>query len=167
MRVSRLSVVVAAVVSAVVVVVGSEGAAVAGAGGAAAGGGGHEVDLAFHGDVTLRAGVVRVRFVPRNHGPSDLADATVRLRWSLPLVGVRRLPVGCLRSGGGGVLCRTGALEAGSLGEPVEIAARVAGRPAEVRVRIGTEWSGGAVDRNPRNNEQSVLALDTGDVYYF
>ncbi|MFE0178299.1 hypothetical protein ACFWZ2_38935 [Streptomyces sp. NPDC059002] len=144
-----------------------------------------EVDLAFHGDVSLYEGVVRVRFVPQNHGPMDVAGATVRLRWSVPLVDARPLPDACLRSGADTVLCRTGALDAGSVGEPVEIVVRVAGERGapggpdgpdgpgevgevgEVGVRIGTEWNGGATDPNPRNNEHAVLALDTGDAYYF
>ncbi|MEU6122281.1 hypothetical protein [Streptomyces sp. NPDC047123] len=126
-----------------------------------------EADLAFHGEVSVRGGTVRVRFVPQNHGPSDLADATLRLRWSLPVKEVPRLPEGCLRSGAASVLCRTGALDADTMGESVEIVVRVAGRPGEVGVRIGTDWNGGAADLNPRNNEHAVLALDTGDTYYF
>ncbi|QEU92637.1 hypothetical protein CP970_18535 [Streptomyces kanamyceticus] len=135
--------------------------------GAALGMVGPEADLAFHGEVSLREGSVRVRFTPQNHGPSDLAGATVRLRWSTPLVGVERLPEGCLRAGVSAVLCRTGALDAGSAGSPVEVVVRVAGAPGEVGVRIDTAWDGGAVDHNPRNNRHAVLALDTGDVYYF
>ncbi|MEV5979724.1 hypothetical protein [Streptomyces sp. NPDC052114] len=126
-----------------------------------------EADVSFHGDVSLYAGKVKVRFVPRNHGPADLADVTVRLRWSVPLMDVRGLPDGCLRSEPGAVLCRVGALEADSVGEPVEVSVRVAGRPGEVGVRIATAWNGGAVDRNQRNNDIAVLALDTGDAYYF
>lgn len=126
-----------------------------------------EADLAFHGEVSLHAGSVRVRFTPQNHGPSDLAGATVRLRWSKPVVEATRLPEGCLRAGVSSVLCRAGALDAGSVGRPVEVVVRVAGAPGEVGVRIDTAWSGGTVDHNPRNNRHAVLALDTGDVYYF
>ncbi|MEU7583879.1 hypothetical protein AB0B50_40590 [Streptomyces sp. NPDC041068] len=129
-----------------------------------------EADVAFHGDVSLYDGTVRVRFVPRNHGPSDLDGVTVRLRWSVPLVDGQALPDGCLRSEPRTVLCRTGALDAGSVGEPVDVVVRLQGVPGgvgEVGVRIGTAWNGGAVDHNPRNNEHAVLALDTGDTYYF
>lgn len=47
------------------------------------------------------------------------------------------------------------------------MSARLAGAPSEVTVRIDTMWSGGTTDRNPQNNTPKVLALDTGDVYYF
>ncbi|MEV0257613.1 hypothetical protein AB0H82_25565 [Streptomyces sp. NPDC050732] len=126
-----------------------------------------EADLAVHGDVSVREGVVRVRFVPQNHGPADLADATVHVRWSVPVAEVRALPGACQQAGTGAVLCRTGALGAGAKGEPVEMVVRAVGEPDAVSVRIGTEWDGGVADLNPRNNEHAVLALDTGDTYYF
>ncbi|MFH8613324.1 hypothetical protein ACH4D5_38235 [Streptomyces sp. NPDC018029] len=140
---------------------------VLGGGAAAALPGDPEADLAFHGDVSVREGVVTVRFVPQNHGPADLADATVRVRWSVPVAEVRTLPGTCLASGTSAVVCRTGALAAGAKGEPVEIVVRTVGEPDAVSVRIGTEAEGGAADLNQRNNEHAVLALDTGDTYHF
>lgn len=44
---------------------------------------------------------------------------------------------------------------------------QLAGRPAEVVVRIDTVWNGGATDRNAKNSEHEVLAPATGDEYVF
>ncbi|MFE0099403.1 hypothetical protein [Streptomyces sp. NPDC059009] len=126
-----------------------------------------EADLAYHGEVSLSGERVRVRFAPQNHGPADVFDATVRLRWSVPLADGQRLPRGCVRGGEREVLCDTGELAAGSRGEPVELGVRLAGRVPEVRVRVDTVWNGGASDVNPANQEHEVLVLDSGDAYYF
>ncbi|MGH4032381.1 hypothetical protein ACQB60_25975 [Actinomycetota bacterium Odt1-20B] len=126
-----------------------------------------EADLAYHGEVSLSGERVRVRFAPQNHGPADVSDATVRLRWSVPLADGQRLPRGCVRGGEREVLCDAGELAAGSRGEPVELGVRLAGRVPEVRVRIDTVWNGGASDLNPANQEHEVLVLDSGDAYYF
>ncbi|MHC3473232.1 hypothetical protein ACYF6T_31700 [Streptomyces sp. 7R007] len=139
----------------------------AAAGPAGAEGGGPEADLAYHGAASMRAGRVDVRFTPRNHGPSAVPDATVRLRWSEPLVNGQALPAGCARSGPRAVLCRVGALPADGLGEQIGLRVRLRGVPSEVLVEIDTVWSGGAVDRNRANDRQRVLVLDTGDDYYF
>lgn len=129
--------------------------------------GGPEADLAYHGSAVMAAGQIDVRFTPRNHGPSAVPDATVRLRWSEPLAYRQDLPGGCARSGMRVVLCRVGALAADGMGEPVELGLRLRGAPSEVLLRIDTVWSGGAVDRNRSNDRQRVLVLDTGDEYYF
>ena len=147
---------------------GAVGVAVAGGGGSAvAVGAGPEADLAYHGAASMVAGRVDVRFTPRNHGPAAVPDATVRLRWSEPLVNRQTLPDGCARSDERVVLCRVGALAADGLGERVELRVRVRGVPSEVLLEIDTVWNGGTVDRNRENDRQRVLVLDSGDEYYF
>ena len=91
---------------------------VVGAGGfAGADAGGPEADLAYHGSVSLDRGRIDLRVTPRNHGPSAVADATVRLTWSAPLAARQQLPDGCARLGARVVVCRTGALAADGVGE--------------------------------------------------
>ncbi|CAL9460531.1 hypothetical protein [Streptomyces sp. enrichment culture] len=127
-----------------------------------------EADLAYHGVATLVAGETDVRLVPVNHGPSAVADATVRLQWSEPLADEQpELPAGCARSGGQAVLCRTGALPVDGVGERIGLRVRLEGAPSEVYVDVDTVWSGGALDRNRLNDRQRVLVLDTGDEYHF
>ncbi|WP_105972334.1 hypothetical protein [Streptomyces geranii] len=140
---------------------------VGGAGLARADSGGPEADLAYHGAVSLDRGRIDLRVTPRNHGPSAVADATVRLSWSAPLAARQQLPDGCARLGARVVVCRTGALAADGVGEQIGLRARLRGAPSEVTLEIGTVWSGGVVDRNHRNDRQRVLVLDTGDPYYF
>ncbi|MET7476683.1 hypothetical protein ABZT17_20230 [Streptomyces sp. NPDC005648] len=145
-------------------------ALVAGAGAlpaAAVPNGGPEADLAYHGAASMDRGTVEVRFTPRNHGPSAVPDATVRLRWSVALADAQALPLGCARSEERVVLCRVGALAADDLGEQIDLRVRLVGAPSEVLLEIDTVWSGGAVDRNRVNDRQRVLVLDTGDEYYF
>ncbi|MET7926374.1 hypothetical protein ABZT43_20630 [Streptomyces sp. NPDC005349] len=115
----------------------------------------------------MSRGRVETRLIPQNHGPSSVADATLRLRWSAPLMAMRGLPPMCVRADTQTVLCRTGALPADGRGRRIRVSARLAGAPSEVTVRIDTMWSGGSADHNPQNNTHKVLALDTGDVYYF
>ena len=146
------------------------GAVVAGVGGVAPVAqavGGPEADLAYHGSVSLDSGWIGLRLTPRNHGPSAVPDATVRLRWSEPLVNRQELPQGCARSGPRVVLCRIGALGADVLGEQIDMRVRLRGAPSETLLEIDTVWSGGTVDRNRQNDQQRVLVLDTGDEYYF
>jgi hypothetical protein len=126
-----------------------------------------EADLAYHGYVSMAGGRVEVRLTPQNHGPSGVADATVRLRWSVPLADRQRLPGGCARSQARAVVCRTGPLPADGWGETITLAVRLKGAPSEMKLEIDTVWGGGAVDRNHRNDRQRVLALDTGDTYVF
>jgi hypothetical protein len=126
-----------------------------------------EADLAYHGSVTMAAGLVDVRLTPQNHGPSAVEDATVRLRWSAPLADVQRLPGDCARSGEREVVCRTGPLAADWPGDPIRLMVRLRGEPSEVTLETDTVWGGGAVDRDHGNDQQRVLALDTGDSYVF
>ncbi|MEN8655836.1 hypothetical protein ABCR94_36000 [Streptomyces sp. 21So2-11] len=132
-----------------------------------------EADVAYHGHVMVREGRLGVRLVVANHGPSGVADATVRLRFSVPLAGAQVLPSGCLRAGPDEVLCGAGELRAGAgtgrslKGRGLDLALRVAVHTVEVTVRIDTAWNGGASDRNPQNNEHRVLAPATGDRYFF
>ncbi|WP_371330207.1 hypothetical protein [Streptomyces sp. TP-A0356] len=127
-----------------------------------------EADLAYHGYVTMGGGHVDVRMVPQNHGPSAVTDATVRLRWSLPLADVQRLPRGCTRYDTSTVLCGTGPLAAGGVGREIRLRVGLAGSSTEeVTLEIDTLWGSGSVDRNPGNDREQVLALDTGDQYYF
>ncbi|MER5581335.1 hypothetical protein ABT090_06710 [Streptomyces asoensis] len=127
-----------------------------------------EADLSYHGFAVLRGGRVDVRLTPRNHGPGDVSDATVRLRWSVPLAaGAQRLPAGCARTGRQEVVCGTGALPADGPGEAIVLRVRLRGRPAEMTMDVDTLWGGGAVDRNRANDRQRVLVLDTGDAYFF
>ncbi|WP_328749482.1 hypothetical protein OHT57_29025 [Streptomyces sp. NBC_00285] len=136
-------------------------------GGTAVAVGGPEADLAYHGAASMSGGRVDVRFTPRNHGPAAVPDATVRLRWSEPLVDRQTLPDGCARAEERVVLCRVGALAADEVGERVEMRVRLLGVPSEVLLEIDTVWNGGTVDRNRENDRQRVLVLDSGDEYYF
>ncbi|MBV1938439.1 hypothetical protein KUF83_17975 [Streptomyces sp. BV286] len=126
-----------------------------------------EADLAYHGYLSMTGGQVDLRMTPQNHGPVGVADATVRLRWSVPLADEQRLPAGCARAEVRAVLCRTGALPAAGWGRTVSMTVRVKGAPSEVTLGIETVWGGGAVDRNHHNDRQRVLVLDTGDTYVF
>ncbi|MFC9848493.1 hypothetical protein ACFWFF_32035 [Streptomyces sp. NPDC060223] len=126
-----------------------------------------EADLAYHGYVSMADGRVDVRLTPRNHGPSAVTDATVRLRWSVALADRQSLPGGCARADSRAVVCRTGALAADGLGEEIALAVRLRGAPAEVMLEFETVWGGGAVDGNRANDRQRVLVLDTGDSYVF
>ncbi|MEU9961492.1 hypothetical protein [Streptomyces sp. NPDC050982] len=126
-----------------------------------------EADLAYHGHLSMTGGRVDLRMTPQNHGPSGVAEATVRLRWSVPLADEQGLPAGCARTEVRTVMCRTGALPADGWGETITMAVRLRGAPSEVTLGIDTVWGGGAVDRNHHNDRQEVLVLDTGDTYVF
>ncbi|MFF2194216.1 hypothetical protein [Streptomyces sp. NPDC058157] len=142
----------------------------AGAGPAGAAGGagaGPEADVAYHGRVSLQRGQLRVWLVPRNEGPSGLANATVRLRLSADLADAQELAAGCARAGEREVVCETGPLPEHGRGRHIGLVLGLRERPAEVAVRIDTWWNGGAADRNHGNDEHVVLALDTGDAYAF
>ncbi|WP_030755333.1 hypothetical protein [Streptomyces griseus] len=134
------------------------------AGGEAAGG---EADLAHHGHVSLWDGRVGVWLVTENHGPSDVADATVRLAFSAPMVGGQELPPGCLWSSARVVSCRTGALPDGGAAGELALDLRTLGRPQELTVDVSTAWRAGGVDRNSFNDRHRVLVLATGDPYVF
>ncbi|MGW0189560.1 hypothetical protein ACWDV7_27905 [Streptomyces sp. NPDC003362] len=126
-----------------------------------------EADLAYHGAAVLAGGWLDVRFVPRNHGPAAVPEATVRLRWSAALEDRQWLPGGCARAGERTVLCRIAAVPAQGLGEQLRLRVRLAGEPSEVLAEIDTVWGGGTVDPNRDNDRRRVLVLDTGDTYYF
>ncbi|MFF3940644.1 hypothetical protein [Streptomyces phaeofaciens] len=127
-----------------------------------------EADLSYHGFAVMDRGRVEVRLSPRNHGPGDVVDATVRLRWSVPLTaGAQRLPDGCARTGERSVVCRTGPLVAGGTGQRIALGVWLRGAPTEVTLDMDTVWAGGSVDRNRGNDRQQVLVLDTGDTYAF
>ncbi|MFE5485137.1 hypothetical protein [Streptomyces sp. NPDC056527] len=128
---------------------------------------GHEADLAHHGHVSLWQGRVGVLLVSENHGPSDVSQATVRLSFSVPLAGGQTLPPTCLWGSDRVVICRTGALRAAGAVDALALDLRTAGAPDEMTVDIGTLWSDGAADDNPRNDRHRVLVLATGDPYVF
>ncbi|MFE3827442.1 hypothetical protein [Streptomyces sp. NPDC059092] len=126
-----------------------------------------EADLAHHGHVSLSGGRLTVLLGSENHGPSGLADATVRLDFSAPVAPGRALPSTCLWGGDRTVLCRTGQLRPIGRSGEVTLDLRTAGRPDEIVVRIDTAWNGGADDLNLENHRHRVLAPDTGDRYAF
>ncbi|WP_071892454.1 MULTISPECIES: hypothetical protein [Streptomyces] len=128
---------------------------------------GGEADLAHHGQVSLWDGRVGVWLVSENLGPTDVAEATVRLAFSVPMAGGFDLPPACLWSSDRVVSCRTGELKAtGGVGE-LALDLRTAGHPDELTVDITTAWRDGVADRNPRNDRHRVLVLATGDPYVF
>lgn len=128
---------------------------------------GAEADLAHHGHVSLWDGRVGVWLVTENHGPSDVADATVRLAFSTPMEGGQELPPGCLWSSARVVSCRTGALPDGGAAGELALDLRALGRPQELTVDVSTAWRAGGVDRNSFNDRHRVLVLATGDPYVF
>ncbi|MET8248876.1 hypothetical protein ABZV31_33530 [Streptomyces sp. NPDC005202] len=127
---------------------------------------GPEPDLAYHGEASMAAGRVDVRFTALHHGHSAGLEATVRLSWSVPLADRQSLPGMCARSGPQTVVCRTGALPADGWGERIALSVRLRGKPSEVTLQLDTVWNG-AADRNRANHQQRVLVLDTGDTYRF
>jgi hypothetical protein len=172
---NRLMAAVAALVAVTAVVTGAGtgagagfGALLPGLGGTAyAAGPAAEADLAYHGRVALSGGRLGVWLVPENHGPTPLANATVRLRLSADLATAEPLEGGCARTGPRTVVCETGALPARGPGRHIAVVLPLRVPVSEVAVRIDTLWNGGASDRNVRNNQHVVLALDTGDMYAF
>ncbi|PCG82396.1 hypothetical protein CIB93_30365 [Streptomyces sp. WZ.A104] len=126
-----------------------------------------EADIAHHGHVTLWADRIRIRLRTENRGPTDVPASTVRLRFSAPLSVRQQLPPGCLWGGRAAVLCETGALPSGGQARQTALELRLAGRPAEVVLRVDTVWSGGTRDADSRNDEHTVLAPSTGDAYAF
>jgi hypothetical protein len=64
-------------------------------------------------------------------------------------------------------MCGTGPLAAGVAGRELRLRVGLEGAPAEVRLEIETLWNDGAVDRDPGNDRQQVLVLETGDEYSF
>ncbi|UUN28478.1 hypothetical protein [Streptomyces sp. FIT100] len=126
-----------------------------------------EADLAHHGHASLWEDRLAVWLESGNSGPAEVADATVRLTFSVELAGDVELPSGCLRGGDRVVLCRTGTLRAGIGGSGIPLDLKLAGSPAETVVGVTTVWSGGTVDRNRGNDDHTVLVPATGDGYIF
>jgi len=135
--------------------------------GAGAEGRAAEAHLSFHGAAVLADGRLDVRFLPRNHGPAAVPDATVRLRWSAPLEDRDTLPRACVRAERRAVLCRVGPLPVDGLGEQIRLRVGLRGAPSEVLMEFDAVWSGGTVDRSRDDDRRRVLVLDTGDTYYF
>lgn len=145
--------------------------------------GGPEAGLAYHGSVLLTAGQADVRFAPHHLGPGAVpgGKVTVRLRWSVPLADRQALPRGCVRAESRVLMCRVGAPDADGVGQRVELRVRLRDAPSEVLVEFDTvqssQQSGQQNGREAgeqtgeqtgeRAGQQRVLALDTGDTYYF
>ncbi|MFF5538560.1 hypothetical protein ACFY71_39965 [Streptomyces cinerochromogenes] len=126
-----------------------------------------EADLAFHGSVVLEGDRAEVLLTPRNNGPDEVTDATVRLRWSVELADEQELPARCVREDERTVVCGTGALAVDAAGEQVRLPVRLRERPAELTLEIDTAWSAGATDGDRTNDRMAVLVLATGDSYSF
>ncbi|MFI6645836.1 hypothetical protein [Streptomyces sp. NPDC050504] len=177
MRMLRKGMVVCGVAALVAVAGGAGGAGAQGVPGASGASGAvgvaglgsadHEADLAHHGHVSLWDGRLSVWLESANHGPSDVAGAAVRLRFSVPLVAGQELPPGCLWSGSEAMLCGTGKLRAAGAARQFAFELRTVGRPHEAVVTVDTLWNGGAVDRNRENDRHRVLVPATGDRYVF
>ncbi|MFE5945256.1 hypothetical protein [Streptomyces sp. NPDC056480] len=129
---------------------------------------GPEADVSHHGHVSLWDGRVGVWLVSENFGPTDLAQATVRIAFSVPMAGGgQELPEACLWSSDRVVSCRTGELPAAGGAGELALDLRTAGLPDELTVEVTTAWRDGVADRNPRNDRHRVLVLATGDPYVF
>lgn len=126
-----------------------------------------KADIAHHGHVAFWSDQLEIRLRTANRGPADVSASTVRLRFSEPLAVRQQLPPGCLWGGRAAVLCGTGALAKGGQTRRTALDLRLAGRPAEVVVRVDTVWSGGARDADTGNDTHTVLAPSTGDPYAF
>ncbi|MET9451629.1 hypothetical protein [Streptomyces cinerochromogenes] len=126
-----------------------------------------EADLAFHGSVVLEGDRAEVLLTPRNNGPDEVTDATVRLRWSVELADGQELPARCVREDERTVVCGTGALAVDAAGERLRLPVRLRERPAELTLEIDTAWSAGATDEDRTNDRMAVLVLATGDAYSF
>ncbi|WP_158827923.1 hypothetical protein [Streptomyces sp. NRRL S-118] len=132
-----------------------------------AGGVAPEADVAHHGHASLDGDRLDLLLASRNHGPSSLGTATVRLSFSVPVAGGPPLPAHCLWDSDREVLCSTGSLRADGPARETVFGLRTTGVPHEVTIRVATEWNGGASDRNPENNQHHVLVPATGDPYVF
>ncbi|MGC5543875.1 hypothetical protein OH733_21465 [Streptomyces griseus] len=126
-----------------------------------------EADVVHRGHVAFWGDQLEIRLRTANRGPADVSASTVRLRFSEPLAVRQQLPAGCLWGGRAAVLCETGALTKDGPARRTALDLRLAGRPAEVVVRVDTVWSGGARDADSGNDTHTVLAPSTGDPYAF
>ncbi|MFF4020152.1 hypothetical protein [Streptomyces sp. NPDC001843] len=136
-------------------------------GGGAAWAGDAGADVVYHGSAVMTGDQVEVRLTPRNNGPSAVVDASVRLRWSVPLAEEQRLPAGCVREEERAVVCRTGSLAVDGVGERIVLSVRLKERPPELTLEFETAWGGGAGDTGKAHDRQRVLVLATGDTYAF
>ncbi|MEV7521520.1 hypothetical protein [Streptomyces sp. NPDC091371] len=150
-----------------VVVAGLSGLLAFGAQAPAGAWAGPEADVSYHGRVALADAQLRVWLVPENEGPSEVPNATVRVRLSVDLADRQELAAGCARAGLREVVCETGPMPLHGRGRHIGMVLGLRERAPEVVVRVDTWWNGGATDRNLANNEHVVLALDTGDAYAF
>ncbi|MDX3593554.1 hypothetical protein PV749_20755 [Streptomyces sp. ID03-2B] len=126
-----------------------------------------EADVVHRGHVAFWSDQLEIRLRTANRGPADVSASTVRLRFSEPLAVRQQLPADCLWGGRAAVLCETGALAKDGPARRTALDLRLAGRPAEVVVRVDTVWSGGARDADSGNDTHTVLAPSTGDPYAF
>ncbi|MEU6818309.1 hypothetical protein [Streptomyces sp. NPDC046860] len=124
-------------------------------------------DLAFHGWAVIDGDRMDVRLTPRDHGPSAVPEASVRVRWSVPPAGAVTLPQGCTRTGERTVVCGTGALAAGEAGQEIRLSVRLRVPAPEVTLEVETAWNGGVADPDRSNDRLRVLVLPTGDEYSF
>ncbi|MFF4489595.1 hypothetical protein ACFY0F_24375 [Streptomyces sp. NPDC001544] len=136
-------------------------------GGGAAWAGDAGADVVYHGSAVMAGDQVEVRLTPRNNGPSAVVDASVRLRWSVPLAEVQQLPAGCVREEERAVVCRTGSLAVDGVGERIVLSVRLKERPPELTLEFETAWGGAAGDAGKAHDRQRVLVLATGDTYAF
>ncbi|ANP56272.1 hypothetical protein AVL59_03290 [Streptomyces griseochromogenes] len=150
-------------------VLGACGAVVMAASGAGAAGAAPapEADLVFHGSAVMNGDQVEVALTPGDNGPSAVPDASVLLRWSVPLADAQRLPGGCARTDERTVVCGTGALGVDQVGEKIKVTVRLKEKPSQLTLEVDTAWNGGVVDKNRANDQLKVLVLGTGDAYVF
>ncbi|SDN11441.1 hypothetical protein SAMN04487981_103616 [Streptomyces sp. cf386] len=131
--------------------------------------GGPEPALAYHGSLVLAAGQADVRFTPHVLGSAAASGekVTVLLRWSAPLAERQELPQTCVLAQPQVVMCRVEGPDADGVGPRVGLRVRLQGAPSEVLVEFGTLRSGQQLEELAGQRQQQVLALDTGDTYYF
>jgi hypothetical protein len=126
-----------------------------------------EADVTLHGTAVMDGDQVEVRLTPRNEGAAAVADATVRLRWSVALADEQELPARCVREDERAVLCGTGALAVDAAGEQLRLPVRLRERTPEVTLEVSTVWSPGVPDGTRSDDRTEVLVLATGDPYAF
>ncbi|MEU6284628.1 hypothetical protein [Streptomyces sp. NPDC047028] len=125
-------------------------------------------DLAFHGTAVMKDDQVDVKVTPSNLGPAAVPDASVRLRWSVPLTTeALKLPAGCVRTDDRTVVCGTGALASGGVEAQIQVSVRLKDKASQVTLEVDTAWNGGATDKDHTNDQLKVLVLATGDAYAF
>ncbi|MEV6809148.1 MULTISPECIES: hypothetical protein [unclassified Streptomyces] len=126
-----------------------------------------EAGVVFHGSAVLDGDRAEVLLTARNGGSADVADATVRLRWSVPLAEGQELPARCVREDERTVLCGTGPLAVDEVGERLRLPVRLRERQAQVSLEVETAWSADVADQDRSSDRTRVLVLATGDTYAF